>query len=711
MSEKGFRTYRLNEWCDKLGKEISIPIIQRGFVWKPEQIAGLWDSLLRGFPIGSFMVRPIARGSQNVELIDGQQRGRSIAGGVEFKAENGFRVWLACRYNTSNPEFKFDIKVTTDKHPFGFDSKFKKLSVSQRSKAFKASLCHKYLPKHDYSEDKSLEEVLELIEAKALGQDIRVSLEDTQPYSPKIKYVALDELIYAVQNNTACSPVESIRNIFECISNYEELNEAFLQELADALVQLIEKRYFYAIEVENHSYKKADNTKDIDIEVLFKRVGTGGTNLSDLDFAYSLIKQRLAGAKDYIHSLLKHHDISLLFSSLDCVDLLIRTSCFEAFVRNSCNPSETNMTDIKDHAKSTKKTLYKSIEANKDIIQCLFNSSKLENCLVNIIHCLKFNDELHPNGLPKPLLQKVPKKLWQMFVILSYSGVLRAKDNKAVSEALVRITLYWLLITPSSEDTAKIVHKMIESIQRAISKREAVDFDFEHEFIALIHNTSRKNNAAFAKLISLSNFRDLTVSNSGLIASNNIINTKYKLDIDDNFLIGKLFWKNKNLLLWLQRAYIHKLENDIGLKVLTDITLYDFDHIIPQHLWAGTSNVARGFKINHFTYDGHWEIGNSIGNYQLLKFSDNRAKKSATYDEWMSSLQEAKAQVLRDSILLNSDALFSQTVKKNQDWSDEQRKNFVKAVEVRVLDLYTELLSVYDEGSIYFGSDKNAIAE
>lgn len=69
MSEKGLRTYRLNTWCDQLGKEISIPIIQRGFVWKPEQIAGLWDSLLRGFPIGSFMVRPIARGSQNVELM------------------------------------------------------------------------------------------------------------------------------------------------------------------------------------------------------------------------------------------------------------------------------------------------------------------------------------------------------------------------------------------------------------------------------------------------------------------------------------------------------------------------------------------------------------------------------------------------------------------------------------------------------------------
>ncbi|MER2512061.1 MAG: DUF262 domain-containing protein, partial [Nitrosomonas ureae] len=37
-------------------KELMLPPIQRGFVWKPKQIVDLWDSLLRGMPIGSMMV-------------------------------------------------------------------------------------------------------------------------------------------------------------------------------------------------------------------------------------------------------------------------------------------------------------------------------------------------------------------------------------------------------------------------------------------------------------------------------------------------------------------------------------------------------------------------------------------------------------------------------------------------------------------------------
>jgi uncharacterized protein with ParB-like and HNH nuclease domain len=49
MSVNGLRLCSLDDWCDQLDQNIEIPKIQRGFVWKPDQIAGLWDSLLRGF--------------------------------------------------------------------------------------------------------------------------------------------------------------------------------------------------------------------------------------------------------------------------------------------------------------------------------------------------------------------------------------------------------------------------------------------------------------------------------------------------------------------------------------------------------------------------------------------------------------------------------------------------------------------------------------
>ena len=35
-----------------------LPALQRSAVWKVQQIEELWDSVLRGFPIGSFILSP-----------------------------------------------------------------------------------------------------------------------------------------------------------------------------------------------------------------------------------------------------------------------------------------------------------------------------------------------------------------------------------------------------------------------------------------------------------------------------------------------------------------------------------------------------------------------------------------------------------------------------------------------------------------------------
>ena len=50
-------------------KDLAMPLIQRGFVWKTGQLQKLWDSLLRGMPIGAVMVGQQAE-VLNVELIE-----------------------------------------------------------------------------------------------------------------------------------------------------------------------------------------------------------------------------------------------------------------------------------------------------------------------------------------------------------------------------------------------------------------------------------------------------------------------------------------------------------------------------------------------------------------------------------------------------------------------------------------------------------------
>ena len=52
---------------------VSLPSVQRGFVWRPSQIENLWDSLLRGYPIGAFVMSP-KENNGSFEMLDGQQR-------------------------------------------------------------------------------------------------------------------------------------------------------------------------------------------------------------------------------------------------------------------------------------------------------------------------------------------------------------------------------------------------------------------------------------------------------------------------------------------------------------------------------------------------------------------------------------------------------------------------------------------------------------
>jgi hypothetical protein len=142
--------FNLAELIEKIqDNELVLPDIQRGFVWKPWQIENLWDSLLRGFPAGSIIVNE-RDDSNNIELLDGQQRTTSIALGFADienlqKSHNIFnstsehiRIFL----DTEKPEIEktgrhYVFRVITKSHPWGYkkiDNK-KSLSVACRSDA------------------------------------------------------------------------------------------------------------------------------------------------------------------------------------------------------------------------------------------------------------------------------------------------------------------------------------------------------------------------------------------------------------------------------------------------------------------------------------------------------------------------------------------------------------------------------------------------
>ncbi len=76
----------------KENRKVEISTFQRGLVWKPRQIELLWDSILRGFPIGAFTLSESDtsdnNGNKSWYLMDGQQRFYAIGLGLEDSVWN-----------------------------------------------------------------------------------------------------------------------------------------------------------------------------------------------------------------------------------------------------------------------------------------------------------------------------------------------------------------------------------------------------------------------------------------------------------------------------------------------------------------------------------------------------------------------------------------------------------------------------------------------
>ncbi|MBN2900021.1 MAG: DUF262 domain-containing protein, partial [Clostridia bacterium] len=111
FKEGSIRGMSLNEWLDMAAGnhdkfKVVLPMIQRGSVWAPHKILDLWDTLLRGMPIGAMMASeakldelikdPNQDGTRkasagDINLIDGQQRTLAIRVGYPQNLNNTLR--------------------------------------------------------------------------------------------------------------------------------------------------------------------------------------------------------------------------------------------------------------------------------------------------------------------------------------------------------------------------------------------------------------------------------------------------------------------------------------------------------------------------------------------------------------------------------------------------------------------------------------------
>jgi len=128
--------------------QVKIPPIQRGYVWKAQQVESLWDSIIRRLPIGSFLFSKTT-GENEYQLLDGQQRATAIGLGFDYE------IWTKPDFTTPTPKklalwldlgkpvdpsegLSCQFRLLTRSHPWGYArKKSSRLLTPQRIKALK----------------------------------------------------------------------------------------------------------------------------------------------------------------------------------------------------------------------------------------------------------------------------------------------------------------------------------------------------------------------------------------------------------------------------------------------------------------------------------------------------------------------------------------------------------------------------------------------
>lgn len=283
---------------------VELPKLQRGFVWEPSKVADLWDSILRGFPIGSMMVSAIdPEPSENATpenrhwLLDGQQRATAIAIGLynpwgadTKSALSMWRVkcipilWLDIGRDRAESDAKmFFPYLVTRSHPWGYDEDGKVIPWSSRLKA-----------------------------RDAFGMDVDYSSADLSQCFPwEANLPVPSSLLLEIVEREG---VESPEDFWDALGRsaesfppawkgrFGERMKGERPKCLDKLFHCLHRVRTYLVHLnvlssdaaENDTYNADDNS------LLFVRLNTGGVVLSGDELIFSLFKSAFPLAKDAV---------------------------------------------------------------------------------------------------------------------------------------------------------------------------------------------------------------------------------------------------------------------------------------------------------------------------------------------------------------------------------------------------------------------------
>lgn len=590
-----FTLKEISEWV-KDGSLVDIPALQRGLVWKPKQVELLWDSLLRGFPIGSFMLSDVGDGQSNAKyyLMDGQQRFNAISLGFNNDEKANAMLWIDVNPSeTKGSTRTYWVKATTDAHPWGFHNNDDCTVLKTSEK--RAAMSEFGLDNKNIYNDK-------------------ISIRQTWPYFAKCPIPL--SIVLSASTEKKEDFVRDIKDGFNSFCPNSEYKEK-IHLVDDDVIKLYEafkrlKDYkvgccHLPLEVMKKETEE-DLTDQTTLEVLFNRINTGGTRISQDDLNYSAIKAYWPTIKNKNDELAK--------SYMNPSKLVMLSFRLAALLKKE------NEKWVSDYSVKQIRTLAKSNE--KTAIENLYNDkiSGIDSILKRIDEWLGVNQT---NGVPAILRTSIAYKSPDVYLLLMYFAKRSFIDDIAIDPAEIKALAFAIHWFGNNK----------KAVAEDIYKRCKETFDIDYVLEGLSQSLHDCN---ILHIYSVEEVRNWYPNQCYPEWNFN------KMDEVDAWIhfFNRIFWygssasEAREMLLYAQRQYIntHFSNYDPARSDLWEDynRPWDFDHIIPQD-WV--NNKRQEYRA----FDQIWL--NCIGNMAAISYEINRGKGNRENFEEYEENQES----------------------------------------------------------------------
>lgn len=679
---------------------IALPPIQRSAVWRPKQVVDLWNSLMRGLPIGLFYLVKQSNGQRTVttytgkteetdlpgyDLLDGQQRIRALLLGATGFSEEKRCLWVDLS-KVEESELPV-LRITSKGQPFGYDANTgNKLSLEERQRARKRIEGEdvQFQLKERRAYDRELFD-----EEEVTHNGKRIDPQPPLPYGGDPQHVfKLSDLLSAWRKEGRHSSEEGVaalRSITGDGTRQESLSclhKAFERvRSAEVALLCVDPKTF-------HNENK-------DFPQLFDRIGAGGTPLVGDERLYSIYKYHWPHIRDAVNSIYDQAGHVLSPAKIAATGIRI------VYAQTS-----KDRNDLPDVASFSRMMLDGQSEDFQAHLKRLIPPSDWEqNQHVTLLSSFKTVKGLLVRGegvghfwLPDVMLASLPAELWQVLLFWAVRHPKLETVNQS-REEVVRFALFWYLCVFNNEKAARWAFTDIKKFT------ENVDFPGKALYRLFIGDGA---DHCAHELITPKEFEKKLCKEESSSSSWRSDADRFVANGTRDHLLFDWWYGGRKMLPWLQRDYIQcSFPQYVPLADHEDDLPYDVDHLCPIKDWGDDRrNLKKRLDgldqiLENKVYDCKGVMGNGIGNLRLVESSQNRKHQDIDVADKMPFIlcddqpsQEGYAKAMAESAFAPDHREVWKRVARpgqgvaDRKWNMERLNAFQRAVERRAAWLY-----------------------